>query len=223
LSQGSSVCMVYVISRSELVLMPGNTVHVAYGKFISPLQKALSIISKDNVTGPNRHEIELNQEYMIHMGPKDGPVKVKGKDPDGNVCDLELEAMMKFMIISCSAEEGGRYRATTTWYRYTVRTAVDQREVFSYHWHPGGDSPLSDPHMHIGSAQLDKQGILDKSKHWTSGRITFESIVRLLIAEFEVKAPRNWQSKLDEIENPHLIYRKWSGTRWFGRGRRRPG
>jgi hypothetical protein len=79
-------------------------------------------------------------------------------------------------------------------WRYRIDRA-DGRELFAYHWHPVGRSHETRPHLHI-SGRTDPAELGDA--HFPTGPITLADVVRLLIADFQVRPRRaDWSRILD--------------------------
>ena len=60
---------------------------------------------------------------------------------------------MQFKLIEVPIQDRarlGRYKASTTWYRYSVHN-YKQREILSYQWHPGVEVDF--PHLHRESSR----------------------------------------------------------------------
>jgi hypothetical protein len=85
-----------------------------------------------------------------------------------------------------------RWRASTRMYEYRLLDH-DQTELLVYHWQPGPEFQGPDsPHLHISAAlqaQIDAvtnlRIDLDR-RHVTTGRVSLEGIVRMLITEFGI-------------------------------------
>jgi hypothetical protein len=193
--------------------MPGNTAYEAYGAFVTPLASAISTVARTKITCSEGGKQKLGAVHTLYLGPVEGYIQLKSEALKNTGLDLEFRGRMRYEIINCEPPEEHRYRVTTRWYAYSVRTS-DGAAVFDYHWHPDGQSDESDPHVHWGHSQLNPEGVLAKSQHWPSGRVTLESIIRRLIKELEVKPLcADWAEKLDEAEGPHLAHRTWGGRR----------
>lgn len=84
----------------------------------------------------------------------------------------------------------------------------DQTELLVYHWQPGPAFQGSDhPHLHVSAAlhaQVDalNEQMIDLDKlHISTGRVSLETVVRMLITEFEVAPVRSdWRQTLDRTE-----------------------
>ncbi len=97
-----------------------------------------------------------------------------------------------------------RYRISTVQYEYSVLDELD-RELLVFHWqrNPPLTSGLKSlPHLHVNanvvhrSARGDETVIGMDKRHIPTGRVSLESVVRMLIEEFDVKP----------------IHKKWSNV-----------
>ena len=83
-------------------------------------------------------------------------------------------------------------------YDYAVYD-YDEREVLLYHWHPGGSSPVSAPHLHLGiGAQVGRRDV--REAHLPTGHIPLQGLLRVLIEEMGVQPRRaDWNMILDGV------------------------
>lgn len=198
--------------------MPGRSPYGAYLRFKDPLQQAFSTIAVGQVISNPPGKRNLDEVRTLYLGPKDRYVSLKRVESSNSDHNLKFKGEIYYQIIRTKRSGNGRYRATTRGYKYSVKTSDDE-DVFDYHWHPEGESSYADPHMHLGSVQVDQEEVAAKCKHWPSGRVTFEGIIRQLITEFGVQyLCDDWEEKLARSEDPHLEHRSWGGNkRWAGR------
>jgi hypothetical protein len=81
-------------------------------------------------------------------------------------------------------------------YLYVI--GYEGRELVAYHWHPRGDSPITKPHMHVGTNIQVGDRWLGKV-HLLTGAISLEQVVALAIAELGVEPLRDdWERLIDE-------------------------
>lgn len=105
-------------------------------------------------------------------------------------------------VITASPGGRDRYSVQITTYHYYLLDSQG-REIVAYHWHPGGVSPVTVPHMHLSSriGRLDVGPGFDPAAlgemHLPTGFVTLADLVRLLITEFGI-APRraDWETIL---------------------------
>ena len=110
--------------------------------------------------------------------------------------DRALSLTMDVFYEAVPAAVGSRrWRIATTGYRYTLGDSED-REFVSYHWHPRGPSPVTTPHLHLGS-RLVRPGLPFAGVHLPSGFVTLADVLRTVIAELGVKPRRgDWEAVL---------------------------
>jgi hypothetical protein len=76
---------------------------------------------------------------------------------------------------------------------YLYGIAHEGRELVAYHWHPRGDSPITQPHMHVGTDILIGERWLGKV-HLPTGTVGVEQVVALAIVELGAEALRDdWE------------------------------
>jgi hypothetical protein len=81
-------------------------------------------------------------------------------------------------------------------YRYAI--GYEGSELVSYHWHPGGNSPITRPHMHVGANIQVSDRWLGKV-HLPTGTVGLEQVVALAIVELDVEPLRDdWKRLIDE-------------------------
>lgn len=184
--------------------MPGRTPYLAVEAFLDPLRRALACVAYTKILVPRAGYHVLDSEHFWSLpGDDGGHVKLRGP------ARLELSARMRYMIISDTRKDYGPFRVTTRGYLYSLRT-TSRQVVVAYHWHPSGKSHEKAPHLHIGSAQIDRDAVISEGHHLPTGRITFEEIIRLAIKEFDVEPyDDKWRDTLDLCETPHKLYRSW--------------
>ena len=86
---------------------------------------------------------------------------------------------------------------------------TEHRLILGYHWHPGGNSHVEAPHLHVYVTASFAGRDLAK-RHFPTSRITLEDLAELLITEFEV-APRraDWRDVLARTRAVHETERTW--------------
>jgi hypothetical protein len=103
---------------------------------------------------------------------------------------------------------GGSFKVSSSRYMYEVLDR-DERELFVYHWHPEGVSPIQVPHMHFSGAapislppapggQQPRRLEVDRA-HFPTGRIALEDVIELLIRDLGIVPRRgDWEDVLNE-------------------------
>ena len=73
------------------------------------------------------------------------------------------------------------------------------REILIYHWHPGGNSPVVTPHLHLKQgAQVGRTELRDA--HFPTGYIPLVDFLRLLITDLGVQPRRlDWDTILADV------------------------
>lgn len=118
---------------------------------------------------------------------------------------LRLDVSLEYAIVASSNDQGrSGFRPQITRYFYGVQD-ISGRELFAYHWHPVGASPVTTLHMHMSgipaitiatderhanSVELPFNRI-----HFPTHRIELAELVRFLIVELNVSPRRqDWES-----------------------------
>lgn len=122
---------------------------------------------------------------------------------------LVLQARMHYRIVEDGRPDMGPWRVTTEGYMYAVDT-VDGAERFSWHWHPDTAGPHSYPHTHLAANIIGREGAFLSRTPMPSGRMTFEALIRYLLASGQVEPLcEDWDTRLTLAEAPHKLYRSW--------------
>lgn len=179
--------------------MPGRTPNEAVQVFLEPLAEALSCVGAAKITlGPGgRGDLGKVHPLLLNNGK---PMELGGH--------LNLSTMIHYEIIRDGSSSSQPFRITTRAYMHTV--ATDRAELLSAHWHPIGSSPYAEPHWHVGAAALAPDGVFTPRSHIPSGRIAFETVVRMAIEQFGVSpAKQDWVEVLDRCEENFTQHRSW--------------
>jgi hypothetical protein len=101
------------------------------------------------------------------------------------------------------------WKVRTAAYQYAIETE-DGQEVLVYHWHPAANSPITFPHVHLGSIALKGDGVLDHKDHLPTGRVALQQVIRLAVADFRAKPlRRDWTDVLAQAEAAFRLDRSW--------------
>lgn len=187
--------------------MPGRTVSEAYSAFVTPLADALSCVLRAKITCTPGGWAVLDTPHTLFITGNQGDSYLR---LDG--CRLELFARIYYKLIEDSRDGYGRYRATTLGYDYSIRT-TDGAAVLDFHWHPSANSHETRPHTHIGSSQLATDSVLSNKIHVLGSRMTFENVVRNVIALGAKPTSDDYNDLLAICEAPHLLHRTWHHDR----------
>lgn len=123
---------------------------------------------------------------------------------------LHLSVQMEYEIIETDVPDRGPWKVSTKRYRYHV-VSDDKTEVILFHWLPEGNCSTEDPHLHVGHSQLTPGAVMTRKTHVPTGRVSLESVIRLLITEFGVIPLRtDWDATLARCEDRFRRYRTWS-------------
>lgn len=99
---------------------------------------------------------------------------------------LWLEAWLQYRIVPVGTMDTG-WDIEPGAYAYALLDA-SQRELFAYHWHPQSRSPITFPHLHLGSS--GQVARLLSNAHFPTGPVTLPEVIRLIITDFEVSPRR---------------------------------
>jgi len=176
--------------------VPGKRPREAVKAYLGPLQQNLSIVCK-GVLRVNNYD-DTDKPGVLTL---ESAVALNGRS------DFFLGFTQQYTIIE--DPENGPYRVKTTYYSYTVETEAGE-EVFGYHWHPDGDSPIRFPHLHIGPAVKIGLVELNRKAHFPTGRVAFEDVVEFLINALGVKpSGRLWQKVVQKTRVLFDRHKSW--------------
>ena len=121
--------------------------------------------------------------------------------------ELQLGIFIQYTIVEFPDEPARlQFRAMESSYIYEVMNR-NGHELFAYHWHPKGLSPIKAPHLHVTGAspfvlsptpgRQETISIPVGKAHFPTGPISLQSIIRLLIEDFSVQSARpDWRAIL---------------------------
>lgn len=176
--------------------MAGKTKRAARDNFVQPLQRALSCVTQAQLYygGPDRaNELQALavSENPIRLPRRSGPA-------------LWLSLQHQFVVVRTEDPRRGPWKVSSRAYRYRLDDGK-RSELASWHWHPLGTSKQTRPHLHVPRAPLPA------GHHLPTGRVSIESILRLVLAELDVRPQRDdWAGVLDQTEGPFEEYRTWA-------------
>lgn len=145
--------------------------------------------------------------YAVAFGRRAEPVPLRAKagGPSGLLFDLRH---VYAIVPVASAAPRPMWRVTTKSYEYRILDSREE-ELLVYHWQPKDIVRGPDyPHLHVSatvsamtSATARQSFPLDRC-HLPTGRVSLESVVRVLVAEFGIAyRHRNWAARLNRTEN----------------------
>jgi hypothetical protein len=172
--------------------LPGKNPRDTREAFLAPLRRSLSCITTAQifVAGKNVGEVEaltLSEDPLRLNSARIGPVQfVLGH---------------QFRVVQDT--EG--WHVSTSAYQYYLLDNND-RELIGWHWHPG---TVAHPHMHV------EVGAIDHRVHVPTGRVSIESVLRMLLTDLEVTPTRahanDFLAVIDESERKFIEHRRWHG------------
>ncbi len=169
--------------------MVSRTPSEAVNNYVDSIQLAVSCVSNSVVTvrggyypDSTPHTLALNNAEPVRLG---------------GISGLWLLLEQQYRIVQ-SDPSSVLWTISEVRYEYIVFDA-DGREVFAYHWHPGSNSPIVTPHLHIGyGAMVGRAEVSDA--HFITGYVRVNDILRMLIRDFSVTPRReDWESVLNEV------------------------
>lgn len=173
--------------------MPGRNPSQAREAFLAPLRRCLSCVTDAQfyvrTDGIGRTALTLSEF----------PLKLRSASLGG----VELMLTHSFRTV---AGESGDWHVSTTGYEYRLNDHAGQ-ELVAWHWHPAPRPGPDFPHLHVASEPLTRH------VHLSAGRVSIESVLRLLLADLRVKPRRDhahdWAQVLDECEEDFIKHRRW--------------
>lgn len=112
------------------------------------------------------------------------------------------------LLVDTDVVRGNVVRVTTVSYEYYVLDTQDA-ELLAFHWAPRPQFRGPDfPHLHVSAPLTIKTGRFGGSRqsrldtvHIPTGRISLESVIRLLVDELNVQARfHDWEERLKRTE-----------------------
>ncbi len=175
--------------------LPGRTADAAREAFLAPLRRCLSCVTDAQLYAAPSGEPEalaLSENPLLLNSTVLPTVR------------LQLRQQYRLVHNTTAVRTEERWHVSTTAYQY--RLDGERGEVLSWHWHPAAG--VSYPHVHV-SGDVSP---LTRRMHLPTGRVSIESVLRLLLAEWGVPPRRDdWSQVLGEAESGFLEHRRWSG------------
>lgn len=180
--------------------MAGKTPAEAVQNFLDPLSQALSCVTRAILLVGAGYYV-ADEPHALALSEDPAPL---GRDRR-----YALKLIQHYRIVPAEGQRGP-WKVETVAYYYTVIEAdAPHRDIFGYHWHPQGRSPITYPHLHLHSgADVGAPRMADA--HFPTGRIAVEQVLRLLIKEFDVTPLRDdWETILQETQERFEEWRTW--------------
>jgi hypothetical protein len=178
--------------------LPGRTPQEAREAFLVPLRRALTCITSAQLFVPGGKKPGETEALAL----SEDPLRLHSERIGGPV---HLILGHQFKVV----QDGRRsWHVTTTAYRYHL-TDANGAELLAWHWHPR-TSPH--PHLHVAA------GLIGRHMHVPTGRVSAESVIRLLLGDLQVTPTRahagDYEQVLDDCERPFIEHRRWHA--WKG-------
>jgi hypothetical protein len=110
---------------------------------------------------------------------------------------VQLRLRQQFRVVR---DGRSSFHISTAAYFYRLDDAAGH-ELAAWHWHPG--QRVSYPHAHVACT-------LTSAAHLPTGRVSIESVLRLLLGDLGVTARRtDFGTVLDDAERPFIRHRRW--------------
>jgi hypothetical protein len=171
--------------------LSARSAHEAIKRFLDPLNLAVSCVSRTPI------------QQTFEAKPQVGRMSFQGNEAVrlNSRHNLSLQVFHAFEV---SADHIG-WRVRSRAYMYHVY-AGEEREIIAFHWHPDR-GPVALPHAHFKT--LNDPFPMGKA-HMPTGRVSLESVIRLLIDELAVEPMRrDWRGVLAKTERAFIEQRSW--------------
>ncbi len=172
--------------------MPGRTPAEAREAFLAPLRCVLSCLTLAQLFVSAPAEVEA-------LRLSEDRLRVTSAALSG---DLHFRLRHQYRTVEDRDQPAASWHVSTVAYDYRLGRG-DGSELVSWHWHPS--TPFRAPHLHVAT------GAIGRRTHLPTGRVSVESVVRLLLTDLAVPSRRDdWPTVLDQAEGPFVRYRRWS-------------
>lgn len=173
---------------------------IAARRFIEALVSVTSCVTTQRLTTLTSYYTRGENQTVRFPGP---PVSLRA--PSGGPRGLLFDVSHVFAIdeVPELVPFRRRWRVTTRMYQYRLLDH-DERELLVYHWQPGDEFLGPDhPHVHVSAALSARVNALEvepidlAGRHLTTGRVSLEAVIRMLIEDFGVAPQRaDWRDTL---------------------------
>lgn len=135
---------------------------------------------------------------MEALAASDEPLRLTRVDGE----PLQLSVQQQYQLIETDDPDRGPWKVSTRANRYRLNDQAG-RELAGWHWHPRGRSREQYPHLHVFEGPL-------AGLHLPTGRVSLERVLRLLLAELDVRPRRpDWKDVLDTTDAAFVEWRTW--------------
>lgn len=119
---------------------------------------------------------------------------------------LHLSLSQRYRIVEAS-EALGPWKVATAGYFYEIADS-ETREIVTFQWHPESSSPVTTPHLQLGSGAKVEHELLGKC-HIPTSRVSIEQVIRLAI-ELGARPRDGWEAVLESSQAVHEQWRTWA-------------
>jgi hypothetical protein len=174
--------------------VPGRNAAQAREAFPGPLRTGLSCITNAQLFAANKAAGEVEALTL-----SEDPLRLRCGDMAA-IAHVSLRIGHRYRLV----QDGDGWHVSTVAYEYYLFDD-DEHELVAWHWHP--EPRVRFPHVHAPADPVHRR------MHIPSGRISIESVLRMLITDFGVE-PRpdhvaGWEAILDEAERNFVAHRRW--------------
>lgn len=165
------------------------------GRRTRPFSRAISCITRSTITLERRAYEPSGHGGATRALTLDRFEPVGLQHPS---IEIALRVLLHYRVVE-DPNEPGSWTVRTAAY-YSSLQNLKGKEFLSYHWHPAGRSPVSYPHLHIGSESgIPPRGLITPRTHLPTGHVPIEDFLRLSIEQLGVTPRRpDWSAVLDE-------------------------
>jgi hypothetical protein len=148
--------------------VPGRTAAQGREAFLAPLRRGLSCITDAQLYAAAKSPGEVEALTL-----SDDPLRLRCGDMAA-VAHVNLRIGHRYRLVS---DEDGWHVSTVAYEYYLLEDGGN--ELVAWHWHP--ESRVTSPHIHAPADPVHRR------MHIPSGRISIESVLRMLVTDFGVQ------------------------------------
>jgi hypothetical protein len=144
--------------------------------------------------------ITLAQLYVAGKQPGETEALALSDDPlplySGRLGTVKFVLGHQFRLVHDDED----WHVSTTAYTYYLLDSNDH-ELIAWHWHP---RTVAHPHIHVDA------GVIGRRMHIPTGRVSIESVLRMLVDDLGVPTRReNFREVFEEAERNFIEHRRW--------------
>jgi hypothetical protein len=180
--------------------LAGRTPHEAVDNFLVRLRQSTSCITR--------------VQLVISSGGREpGSTHIVSFDPNPTLkaadrTTIGLSVVHYYEVVRATGKRGP-WKVRSAGYLYSLLDRNDH-ELITFHWHPQGNSDVTGPHLHVGSALASSWKKLPKA-HIPTSRMTLEQIIGMAIDGFGViPLKEDWRGLLDRNQKIFDAWKTWS-------------